>query len=77
MKSHSRKIYHIRKLYRLKYSLWKWSQSAYIERAAESSVTDLAWSVVRSVTIVSPAKTAEPIEMPFGLRTRWAQGTMY
>jgi len=26
--------------------------------------------VCRSVTVVSPAKTAEPIEMPFGLRTR-------
>ena len=26
--------------------------------------------VYRSVTVVSPAKTAEPIEMPFGLRTR-------
>jgi len=29
------------------------------------TVTDrVAWSVCRSVTIVSPAKTAEPIEMP-------------
>jgi len=27
-------------------------------------------SVCRSVTLVSPAKTAEPIEMPFGL---WAR----
>jgi len=27
-----------------------------------------------SVTLVSPAKTAEPIEMPFGLRTRAGQG---
>ena len=26
--------------------------------------------VCRSVTLVSPTKTAEPIEMPFGLRTR-------
>jgi len=26
-------------------------------------------SVCRSVTLVSPAKTAEPIKMPFGLRT--------
>jgi len=42
-------------------------------------VTDsLAWTVSRSVclcvclsvTLVSPAETAEPIEMPFGL---WAQ----
>jgi len=33
----------------------------------------VAWSVClsvrRSVTIVNPAKTAEPIEMPFGMRT--------
>jgi len=33
----------------------------------------VAWSVglcvCRSVTLVSPAKTAEPIEIPFGLRT--------
>ena len=35
-----------------------------------SIVTDrVAWSVGWSVTLVSPAKTAEPIEMPFGL---WA-----
>ena len=38
-------------------------------------VTDaVAWSVCRSVrlsvTIVSPAKTAKPIEMPFGVWTR-------
>jgi len=38
-------------------------------------VTDrLAWSVGlsvgQSITVVSPAKTAQPIEMPFGLRTR-------
>jgi len=33
-------------------------------------VTDrVAWSVGLSVTVVSPAKTAQPIEMPFGLRT--------
>ena len=29
----------------------------------------VAWSVCRSVTLVSPAKTAEMIEMPYGLRT--------
>jgi len=35
-----------------------------------SIVTDqVAWSVGLCVTLVSPAKTAEPIEMPFGLRT--------
>jgi len=33
-------------------------------------VTDVAWSVGLYVTIVSPAKTAEPIEMPFKLWTR-------
>ena len=38
-------------------------------------VTDrVAWSVgrsvCRSVTLVSPAKTDKPTEMPFGLRTR-------
>jgi len=33
-------------------------------------VTDRVEVVCRSVTLVSPAKTAEPIEMPFGLRAR-------
>ena len=34
--------------------------------------------VCRSGTLVSPAKTAEPIEMPFEFRNLWwAQGTMY
>jgi len=34
-------------------------------------VTDrVVWSVGQSVTLVSPAKTAEPIQMPFGL---WVQ----
>jgi len=31
-------------------------------------------SVGRSVTLVSPAKTAEPIEIPLGLRTRVGPG---
>jgi len=26
----------------------------------------IAWSISRSATLVSPAKMAEPIEMPFG-----------
>jgi len=30
-----------------------------------------------SVTVVSPAKMAEPIKMPFGLKTRVGQGTTY
>jgi len=42
---------------------------------------NVAWSVCVCllVTTVSPAKTAEPIEMPFGLWTAWcvAQKTMY
>ena len=29
----------------------------------------ICWTVCQSVTIVSPAKTAEPIEMPSGLWT--------
>jgi len=41
------------------------------------TVTDrVAWSVGLSVALVSPAKTAEPVEMPFGLWTTglgWAQ----
>jgi len=44
----------------------------------QSIVTDrVAWSVGRFVTLVSPAKVAEPIEMPFGLRSRMGPGTMY
>jgi len=44
-----------------------------------SIVTDrVAWSVGPSVclfvTLLNPAKTAEPIEMPFGLRTRVGPG---
>jgi len=34
-------------------------------------------SVGRSVTIVSPAITAEPIEMPFGCALVRAKGSMY
>jgi len=38
-------------------------------------VTDrVAWSVGLSVTLVSPAKTAALIKMPFGLRTRVSPG---
>ena len=32
--------------------------------------------VCQSVTLVSPAKMAEPIEMPFGLRTRLGPGNI-
>jgi len=38
-------------------------------------VTDrVAWSVCLSVTVVNPAKAAEPIEMPFVLRTLMGLG---
>jgi len=41
-----------------------------------SVVTDrVAWSVGLSVTLVSPAKMAKPIEIPFGLRTQVGPGT--
>jgi len=41
-------------------------------------VTDrVAWSVGLSVTLVSPAKMDEAIELPFGLRIRVGRGTMY
>ena len=34
----------------------------------QSVVTDeVAWSVCQFITILSAAKTAEPIEMPFGM----------
>ena len=36
-----------------------------------------AWSVGLSVTILSPAKTAGPIEMSFGMWTCVGQGTIY
>jgi len=37
----------------------------------------VAWPVVLSLTVVSPPKTDEPIEMSFGLWTRVGQGSMY
>jgi len=38
-------------------------------------VTDrVTWFVGRSVTVMSPAKTAQPIEMPFGMRTHVFDG---
>jgi len=41
-------------------------------------VTDrVTWSVCWSVMIVSPAKTTESIEMPFGCGLGWAQGILY
>jgi len=47
------------------------------DRVASSVDRSAGLSVGLSVTLVSPAKTAEPIEMPFGLRNGWAQGIMY
>jgi len=45
--------------------------SQYYVRRCDIIVTELvAWSVCRSVTLLSVGKAAEPIEMPFGLRTR-------
>ena len=41
--------------------------STYVDAAYCYQLSSL---VCRSVTLVSPAKTAGPIEMPFGLRTR-------
>jgi len=38
---------------------------------------DFDYVDVLSVMIVSPAKTAEPIDMPFGLRSRMGPGTTY
>jgi len=34
-------------------------------------------SVCQCVTVVSRTKTAEPIDIPFGRRLRWAQGTIW
>ena len=40
-------------------------------------IDGVAWSVCLSVTIVSPARMAEPIEMPFGLWVRVGPCVMY
>jgi len=45
----------------------------YVCRYIQPTVT-VSLSVCWSVTIVSPAKTAEPIQMPFGLWTRVGPG---
>ena len=39
-------------------------------------VTDVTLSVCLLVTIMSPAKTDEPVKMPSGLNLGWVQGTM-
>ena len=43
--------------------------------ATDGIVSSVCLSVCLLVTFVSPAKTAEPIEMPFGGWLGWAQGT--
>ena len=42
----------------------------YAQRSIRPIVTVLAWSVFLLVTSASPAKMAEPIKLPFGVRTR-------
>ena len=37
----------------------------------------VAWSVCHTIILTGRAKTAQPIEMPFGLRTRDGPGTMH
>jgi len=51
-------------------------RSIVIDRVAWSVGQLVCRSVGQSVTLVSHAKTAEPIEMPFGLRNRVGQGTI-
>ena len=52
------------KWYSLRYDFWLFRPHRTKMRLLLPMYT---WSVGLSVTIVSPAKTAEPIEMPFGL----------
>jgi len=47
-----------------------WAASQYYITKMRSIVTNVASSVGLSVTIVSPAKTADPIKMSFGSWTR-------
>jgi len=51
--------------------------AAYSYRPSSVVCRSVCLSVCRSVTLVSPAKTAAPIELPFGLRTWVGPGTMY
>ena len=48
--------------------------AAYCYRPSSVVSWSVCQSVCRSVTLVSRAKTAEPIEMQFGLRTRVGPG---
>jgi len=54
-------------------------QAASQYSACRCSLLQAGWHglcVGLSVTVVSPAKTAEPIELPFGLWTRVTQGSV-
>jgi len=42
-----------------------------------SDESNLLRKVGQSVIILSPAKTVEPIDMPFGMSILAGQGTMY
>jgi len=67
-----------RQFVRVKYIMRPHHSTTYVDAAycyRPSSVVCL--SVCWFVTLVSPARTAEPIEMPFGLRTPVGAGTMY
>ena len=51
-----------------------YADAAYCYRPTSVVCPSACHSVGLSVTLVSPAKTAEPIKMPFGLRTRVGLG---
>jgi len=46
----------------------------YLGHIAVLRTDRVAWSVGLSITLVSPAKTAEPFDLTFGLWT-WAEGS--
>jgi len=52
------------------------SQYMYVD-AAYIATDGVTWSVCLFVTTMSPAKMAEPIDMPFRLWNRVDSGTMY
>jgi len=51
-----------------------WAASQYYVRTAYCYTDRVAWSVCRSVTVVSSAKMAQPIKILLGLRTRVGAG---
>jgi len=50
--------------------------TTYVDAACCYWLSSVVCQSVGSVALVSSAKTAEPIEMPFGWGLRWARGTM-